>query len=286
MDATFYFRKKIGCAALFHSPALVEALHVALAHHPWFCMAPQQEAQIVWSDREVLPAFDQQRILYLGAVEGVERTLFDEHAEHEPLPHDRALYIPSAHARALAALIKPLQQLAEVHALQVTALFPPGDIPSMALFYQTVPMKEAEGAGPLAWELTRLLGLDLAASTQLTCLYAPITQGPFLIVTGQTEREPVLADVLAKWCAPSRLSATPSTLSPDTMLEAFPQNESFIVYHDVADAPLLRMQGHACLVGQLRAQGKHLRVCVVPPKAVLSLLACTESLVTSGAIYW
>lgn len=277
MDATFYFRKKIGCAALPRSRALVEALQAAVAQHPWFFMAPQHEAHIVWSDAPVAPAFAQQRILYLGAVEG----------------GDQALYIPSAQARALTALIEPLQRLAGVRALQVTALFPPSysdahmrpEVPSMALFYQTIPMREEEGERPLKWELTRLLGANLATAASITCLYAPITQGPYLVVTAETEREVAASELIAKWCALSPFPATPSMLSPDFSQEAFAK-EAFIVYQDTSDAPVLRMQSQFCLIGQLRLDGKQLRVCVVPPNRVLSLLACTESLVTSGDIYW
>lgn len=284
MDATFHFRQKIGAAALFRSSVFAKALDAALAHHPWFCASSQHEAQIVWSDRPVLPSFPTQRILYVG----------DVGEEHDKPILNEALCIPSAPARALAALLKPIQECVGICALHITGLFPPDEgcvvIPSMALFYQTIVVREEVLAQPLARELARLLGPSckawLTASMQLTCLYAPILQGPFLTLYVQTERPIQRAELMSQWMAPSFLPSTPSSLPLYSTPTDLSQQEPFIVYQEAMDAPYVRMQRESCLIGQVHIQDNQLRLCVVPPDPVLSLLACSEALVVAGAIYW
>lgn len=284
MDAIFHFRQKIGCAALLSSSPFLKDLHAALENHPWFFLAPQKEAQIVWSDHSVLQAFPTQRILYTQAVDGVKMLLLDG-AENALIPPDQPLGVASASARALCALLKPLNELVGIENFQVTGLFPPHlAIPSMALFYQLIPARDETLAEPLKQELTQLLGQEF--SSNITCLYAPITTGPFLTLTVQTKQPMVLENLMTRWLKAPVLPSTPSTLSPDSLPAELVEKPAFIVYQDAVDAPSLRMQRESCLIGQVQVRDHQLRICVVPPDPVLSLLECSEQLVMSGAIYW
>lgn len=294
MDGAFFFRKKIGCAAVLRSTSLVKQLHAALEQHPWFALAPIETAQVIWSDRPLQETSLQQTRLYLGAVEGVNVDFFDPEESTGSSASGRAFYIPSAHARALKALLKPIQALTKIQGAQVTALFPPQlleqqtgrVVPSMELFYQTIPLDEKTGTAPFMWELTRLLGAELTSDIQMQCLCAPIMQGPILTLTVQTKEPCKREDLLKQWTQGPLLPSTPSTLSAYATPEALFQKEPFIVYQDTQEAPLARMQAKHCLIGQLKVKEKQLQCCVVPPDPLLSLLAYTESLVTAGAIYW
>lgn len=293
MDATFHFRQKIGCALAFHSTHFCKLLEDALAHHPWFFLAPQHEAQIVWSDRLVSCASPQQRVLYVGFVEGVE--IEPSRVGEKPgltMLTEAPIYIPSASAQALVALLKPLENLGGIGALQVTALLPPDPmIPSMALLYQTNAVREERFAQPLKRELAHLLGTACECASwiehsDITGLYVPVMQGPFLSLTVQTERPLVLAELMSQWRAPSARPATPFSFSIERTPTQLASQEPFVVYQDAIDAPYVRMQRESCLIGQLCVKEKQVRVCVVPPDPVFSLLASTEALVMSGAIYW
>lgn len=294
MDGAFFFRKKIGCAAVLRSTSLVKQLHAALEQHPWFALAPIETAQVVWSDRPLQESSLQQTRLYLGAVEGVNADFFDPEESAELSAPGRAFYVPSAHARALTALLKPIQALAKIEGAQVTALFPPQllerqtghVVPSMELFYQTMPLSEKTALEPFMWELARLLGANLTSSMQIQCLCAPIMQGPILTLTVQTKEPCKREDLLAGWMQEPHLPSTPSTLSAYATPQALFEKEPFIVYQESKDGPFARMQAKNCLIGQLKVKDNQIQCCIVPPDPLLSLLAYTESLVTAGAIYW
>lgn len=281
MDATFHFRQKIGCAALLSSSWPLKELHLALENHPWFVLAPQKQAQIVWSDHLIQQAFPTQCILYTQNVGEGKYFLLD--GEQKKIPTEQTFGVASSAPRALAALIRPLEPLG-IHSFQVTAVYPPPTaIPSMALFYQVLPAQDRM-AQSIQQELTQLLEKQI--SSTITCLYAPITTGPFLTLTLETKQPLEHDQLMSYWSKSSLLPATPSTLSSDSLPTELINKPPFIVYQDAADAPFLRMQRESCLIGQLQIEGNRLRLCIVPPDPVLSLLECTEQLVMSGSIYW